>query len=87
MNVCYTQASGRKKSTSKAKATKPSGAAEGALADPTTTKGDPLASSGAAAGNADPDTKEKKGRSKGDCLYYRVKCKDNGVGMPHDKVG
>lgn len=30
--------------------------------------------------------KEKKGRSKGDSLYYRVKCRDNGVGMPHAKV-
>ncbi|CAN0383486.1 unnamed protein product, partial [Hapterophycus canaliculatus] len=32
------------------------------------------------------DPKEKKGRSKGDSLYYRVKCRDNGVGMPHDKI-
>lgn len=82
MNVCYTQTSGRKKSTSKAaKAAKPSAAVEGAVADPATTTGDPLTSSAAA------DNKEKKGRSKGECLYYRVKCKDNGVGMPHDKVG
>lgn len=33
-----------------------------------------------------PDAKEKKGRGKGDSLYYRVKCRDNGVGMPHDKA-
>lgn len=36
---------------------------------------------------AAPEAKEKKGRTKGDCLYYRVKCRDNGVGMPHEKVG
>lgn len=34
-----------------------------------------------------PEPKEKKVRSKGDSLYYRVKCRDNGVGMPHEKVG
>lgn len=31
-------------------------------------------------------SKDKKGRSKGDTLYYRVKCRDNGVGMPHEKA-
>lgn len=68
-------------------ASKLSGGAEGSLADSGTITDDPLASSAAAAAAVAPDTKEKKGRSKGDCLYYRVKCKDNGVGMPHDKVG
>lgn len=33
-----------------------------------------------------PDANDKKGKGKGETLYYRVKCKDNGVGMPHDKV-
>eukprot|EP00904_Undaria_pinnatifida_P002598 jgi/Undpi1/12339/HiC_scaffold_5.g02015.m1 len=33
-----------------------------------------------------PEPKEKKVRSKGDSLYYRVKCRDNGVGMPHEKI-
>ena len=48
---------------------------------------DTEASSAAAEGAAAvADLKGKKGRSKGDSLYYRVKCKDNGVGMPHDKV-
>lgn len=36
---------------------------------------------------AAPEPIEKKGRTKGDSLYYRVKCRDNGVGMPHEKVG
>lgn len=30
--------------------------------------------------------KDKKGRPKSETLYYRVKCRDNGVGMPHDKA-
>ncbi|CAM9687130.1 unnamed protein product, partial [Pylaiella littoralis] len=84
-------ASGRKKSTSKAAkaASTPSAAIEGASADSAITTDDLLPSSATTAGSAAaavPDTKEKKGRSKGDCLYYRVKCKDNGVGMPHDKI-
>ena len=29
---------------------------------------------------------DKKAKGKGETLYYRVKCKDNGVGMPHAKV-
>lgn len=54
------------------------------------TADDPEASSAAAESAVTAgDLKGKKGRSKGkgDSLYYRVKCKDNGVGMPHDKVG
>lgn len=46
---------------------------------------------GLSSGSADTDavgpaSRDKKGRAKGDSLYYRVKCRDNGVGMPHDKV-
>ncbi len=92
--VCRAQSSGGKKSTSKTTkaAPKPAAAADGASADANNTTDDPLTSSASAVGvnasfDAVPDPKEKKGRSKGDCLYYRVKCKDNGVGMPHDKVG
>ena len=75
--------------TSKAAPKKPAATADGASADMDNTAGDPEASSAAAAAEsaaAAADLKGKKGRSKGDSLYYRVKCKDNGVGMPHDKV-
>lgn len=33
-----------------------------------------------------PASKDKKTRPKSETLYYRVTCKDNGVGMPHDKA-
>lgn len=33
-----------------------------------------------------PASKEKKTRPKSETLYYRVTCKDNGLGMPHDKA-
>ena len=92
--MCLTQSSGGKKSTGKAAkaAPKPTAATDGAPVDANNTTDDPLASTASAGGpdagpDAVPDPKGKKGRSKGDSLYYRVKCKDNGVGMPHDKVG
>lgn len=92
--VCRAQSSGGKKSTAKtAKAApKPAAPAGEASADANNSTNDPITSSASAVGtdassDAIPDPREKKGRSKGDCLYYRVKCKDNGVGMPHDKVG
>lgn len=87
------QASGGKKSTaktSKAAAKPPAARADGVSADMSMNNaaGNTEASSAAAAENAAAAAglKGKKGRSKGDSLYYRVKCKDNGVGMPHDKV-
>ncbi|CAN0173855.1 unnamed protein product, partial [Ectocarpus sp. 12 AP-2014] len=84
------KASGGKKSTSKAAKAlpKPAVAEEGSADDPQ----QPSAAAGATATDLDPKEKkaknDKKGRSKGDShsLYYRVKCKDNGVGMPHDKI-
>ncbi|CBJ26118.1 DNA topoisomerase VI subunit B-like protein Topoisomerase 6 subunit B [Ectocarpus siliculosus] len=84
------KASGGKKSTSKATKAlpKPAVAEEGSADDPQ----EPSAAAGATAADLDPKEKkaknDKKGRSKGDShsLYYRVKCKDNGVGMPHDKI-
>ncbi|CAM9660593.1 unnamed protein product, partial [Ectocarpus sp. 13 AM-2016] len=84
------KASGGKKSTSKAAKAlpKPAVAEEGSADDPQ----EPSAAAGATAANVDPKEKkaknDKRGRSKGDShsLYYRVKCKDNGVGMPHDKI-
>ncbi|CAM9156515.1 unnamed protein product [Ectocarpus sp. 6 AP-2014] len=84
------KASGGKKSTSKAAKAlpKPAVAEEGSADDPQ----EPSAAAGATAADLDPKEKkaknDKKGRSKGDShsLYYRVKCKDNGVGMPHDKI-
>lgn len=81
-----TQVSGGKKSTSKAAKAlpKPAIAEEGSADDPQ----EPSAAAEATATVVDPKgKKDKQGRSKGDSLYYRVKCKDNGVGMPHDKVG
>lgn len=88
VSVCCMQASGGKKSSTKSgKAAPKPVAAEGAPADAAQDPDDPLASSTATGRTAAvPDPKEKKGRSKGESLYYRVKCKDNGVGMPHDKV-
>lgn len=90
MRACVAfQTSGGKKSTAKTSkaAPKPSAAVDGASAHMTNTTHDPEASSAAAESvAAAADLKGKKGRSKGDSLYYRVKCKDNGVGMPHDKV-
>lgn len=82
------QASGGKKSSSKSGKAAPKPAAiQGTSADAGKASDDTLASTTATGGAAAvPDAKEKKGRSKGDSLYYRVKCKDNGVGMPHDKV-
>ncbi|CAM9108711.1 unnamed protein product, partial [Ectocarpus fasciculatus] len=83
------KASGGKKSTSKAAKALPKPAVvaqEGSADDPQ----EPSAAAGATATILDPkdpkEPKDKKGRSKGDSLYYRVKCKDNGVGMPHDKI-
>lgn len=92
LNACAAfQASGGKRSTAKtAKATpKPAAtpADKGDSADTSTAADGPEASTIAAeSAGAAADLKGKKGRSKGDSLYYRVKCKDNGVGMPHDKV-
>eukprot|EP00752_Nemacystus_decipiens_P009889 g8822.t1 len=80
------QSSGGKKSTvktSKAAPKPPAATPDGASADVSNPAEDPEGSSAAAAA---ADIKGKKGRSKGDSLYYRVKCKDNGVGMPHDKI-
>lgn len=40
-----------------------------------------------AAGNDDQaGAKKKKGGSGGARTYYRVTCKDNGCGMPHDRI-
>lgn len=90
MRVLAFQASRGKKSTAKtakAPAKPPAGTAGGAAGGMSSTVDGPAAPSAAAeSATAAPDPKGKKGRSKGDCLYYRVKCKDNGVGMPHDKV-
>ena len=91
------QTSGGKKSTAgkTVKQTPKAAAAAGLSATVGTPAGDEaddgLASKTSAVATdqdaAATETKEKKGRTKGDSLYYRVKCRDNGVGMPHEKVG
>lgn len=93
--LVHFQTSGGKKSTA-SKTAKPAPKAAAGLpttegtppvdetADGLASKPSTVATDEAAAA---PEPKEKKGRTKGDCLYYRVKCRDNGVGMPHEKVG